>query len=907
MQKTYLRIVFLLLSASISSALFSQNIAINTSGSTGVASAILDLNTGNTFTGSNGKGLLIPNVALSSATDASTIASPAYSLLVYNTGAGGLSPAGYYYNANSMGGSATWTELAIGGMNWLVTGNTGTADNTNYLGTNDNVPLTFKIYGKSSGRIDKGLANTFLGYEAGDSTTVTGSNNTAIGYEALTKNISGVSNTAVGYTALSVNTTGKDNTGIGGNALNSSTIGMDNTAVGYNALQDITTASGNVAVGVYAGYDNNGNQNVFIGDSAGNKNSSGIRNVYEGFAAGTLNTSGSSNTAVGYWAGYNNVSDYNVFIGDSAGATNTSGTENTAVGYQAFANSKIHPGNTAVGYQALYANFSDDNTAVGANSLNSATTGYHNTALGYNTLQALVTGSSNLGIGYAAGYNNTGNQNVFVGDSAGYKNTSGNNNVFIGYTAGASNTTGSNQVYIGDSTTVTSVKLPNAAIMIYYGGAYNAGTTGQVLASQGNGMAPQWLTAATGADNGLSVNGTNVELGGLTSSPATLLHNSVVSESGYRMDFDLGTYTAKGTGTFVISNGGIGNAEYLNVSNSGNTNHQGHVGIGTSSPQALLDVEGNNYTAASGANGDSIVLVAQNASGGNANGGNVVLTPGTGNGNGTNGNVEVSNLNITNSGVVGNKPVYADNNGNLNVRTPPYFTHVHTITTSSSYTVPAGATRIKVYLVGGGGGGNNYNMNSTCNSCAENTIQGGGGGYVYGELETSPGELLSITIGAGGSGNSTSAGGVAGGGGGTYIERGSTLLCGAGGGGGASGWNENHNGDSNYIGLAGGQSFGNTVASLAGPAGLTGYAYGTPSGNYTGYLENADAFAGIGAISSNSQAAANAGASPGNSGSIYSIGLMPQNITGIGGNTSYGLPDEWSYYNGLSGVVVIYY
>ena len=68
---------------------FAQNVGINASGAAPNASAMLDVN-------ANNKGVLIPNVALTSATDATTIPSPATSLLVYNTGTGGLSPAGYY-------------------------------------------------------------------------------------------------------------------------------------------------------------------------------------------------------------------------------------------------------------------------------------------------------------------------------------------------------------------------------------------------------------------------------------------------------------------------------------------------------------------------------------------------------------------------------------------------------------------------------------------------------------------------------------------------------------------------------------------------------------------------------------------------------------------------------------------
>lgn len=76
------------------SLLYSQNVGINPTGALPDNSAGLDVN----FTN---KGLLIPRVGLQSATDNVTIPSPATSLLVYNTGTGGLSPAGYYYNAGT--------------------------------------------------------------------------------------------------------------------------------------------------------------------------------------------------------------------------------------------------------------------------------------------------------------------------------------------------------------------------------------------------------------------------------------------------------------------------------------------------------------------------------------------------------------------------------------------------------------------------------------------------------------------------------------------------------------------------------------------------------------------------------------------------------------------------------------
>jgi hypothetical protein len=61
--------------------------------------------------GTDNKGILLPRVALTSVTDAATIVSPATSLLVYNLGTGGLSPAGYYYNSGSSG-SPNWAKIS---------------------------------------------------------------------------------------------------------------------------------------------------------------------------------------------------------------------------------------------------------------------------------------------------------------------------------------------------------------------------------------------------------------------------------------------------------------------------------------------------------------------------------------------------------------------------------------------------------------------------------------------------------------------------------------------------------------------------------------------------------------------------------------------------------------------------
>src|SRR5271166_1889804 len=75
--------------------IYGQNIGINTSGTTPTSSAILDLNTGNTFTPVNsgkGMGFLVPNVPISSTTDNTSVAglgAATNALLIYNTSTSG--------------------------------------------------------------------------------------------------------------------------------------------------------------------------------------------------------------------------------------------------------------------------------------------------------------------------------------------------------------------------------------------------------------------------------------------------------------------------------------------------------------------------------------------------------------------------------------------------------------------------------------------------------------------------------------------------------------------------------------------------------------------------------------------------------------------------------------------------
>ncbi len=132
-----------------------QNVGISpTSGFTPDASAGLDVSY-------SSKGLLIPRVALTATNSAGPIASPATSLLIYNTATAGTLPysvaPGYYY----WNGTA-WIAITTSTTSWLLTGNTGTSAGTNFIGTTDAVDFVTKTSGVERMRVGS-LGNVGIG------------------------------------------------------------------------------------------------------------------------------------------------------------------------------------------------------------------------------------------------------------------------------------------------------------------------------------------------------------------------------------------------------------------------------------------------------------------------------------------------------------------------------------------------------------------------------------------------------------------------------------------------------------------------------------------------------------------------------------------------------------------------
>ncbi len=312
-----------------------------------------------------------------------------------------------------------WTANG-GNTAWNLTGNTGTAAGTNFLGTIDNVDLQFRANNVQSGLIQvAATGGTGFGYGVLSHNT-TGTANTAVGWEALFANTTGFLNNASGASALSSNTTGYYNSANGAEALYFNTTGNNNTANGYNALVNNTTGSYNTAAG---------------SDALNHNNADG-------------------NTANGYRTLY----------------SNTSGNQNAASGYEALYASTTGSANAAYGYQSLYSNSTgSNNTASGQNSLVNNTTGSRNTAVGDSTLLSNIVGSTNSALGHYAnvGANNLSNAtaigaNALVGQS---------NSVVLGSIAGMNSASSDAKVGIGTTTPQQKLNVENGNLLLSRTGA----------------------------------------------------------------------------------------------------------------------------------------------------------------------------------------------------------------------------------------------------------------------------------------------------------------------------------------------------------------------------------------------------------------------------------------------------
>jgi hypothetical protein len=150
---------------------------------------------------------------------------------------------------------------------------------------------------------------------------------------------SGSFNTFIGYHSGFFTTTGSYNSGFGETALFNNSTGNYNYAAGLDAGYGNTTGSYNFFLGKSAGQTNTtGNYNFYGGYNAGfsNNNSGGVAIGYQSM----LNATGASTTAVGYGTGNTDITgNSNSYFGYQADAKSSGLTNITVLGANALASS----------------------------------------------------------------------------------------------------------------------------------------------------------------------------------------------------------------------------------------------------------------------------------------------------------------------------------------------------------------------------------------------------------------------------------------------------------------------------------------------------------------------------------------------------------------------------------------
>jgi hypothetical protein len=434
---------------------------------------------------------------------------------------------------------------STGSAGWGLTGNSGTSDATNFLGTTDNQDLVFRRNNVISATIDSSSANfgsTTFGFGT-RGTSISTNGITAFGYKALGSNIAigstGISNTAFGNRALTANTTGSSCTAIGHNALatnagindqtavgafsleNAGGGGGGHTALGTFALRNATFGSANTAVGAYSLRDiTSQNFNTAMGNQSG---------LYFGGSTSNILTNSTSSTFIGYqtYAGANSQSNQTVIGQGATGAgsnTVTLGDNNITATY-------------LKGTLGLGRTWTSSAPSVAASALldmQSTTRGFLQPRMTTTQMNAISTPATGLSV-----FNTTDSSNyIYRGTGGGWQPLATGNNTF------KLDVTGQGRATQGFQATSGAASIPSNCVLMDYLTSSGGGRIAAVAAS-GNTFLPLFIntggadgnarvyvgyatTTSSGRSEFMQVNGSVLSQGGFVGRSAT---------GGYLMTF----------------------------------------------------------------------------------------------------------------------------------------------------------------------------------------------------------------------------------------------------------------------------------------------------------------------------------------------------------------------------------